>query len=188
MTKVLLPLIVAIVSLSNGYAQDAKKWTLKECVDVALEKNLRIKRSTYNVETFRANLMQAKGSFLPTFSANGSYTNNYGRALNPTTNLYVDRNSTTISPSFSSNWTLFNGLRIQNSFRQNQRDVLASDYDLQKAKNDVILNVVTLYTNVIFNQELFENANYQLNSSQQQLDRIKKFLVKNYVRIERNHI
>ena len=53
-------------------------------------------------------------------------------------------------------------------------DILAADYDLQKAKNDVILNVVTLYTNVIFNQELFENAKYQLNSSQQQLDRIKK--------------
>ena len=59
-------------------------------------------------------------------------------------------------------------------FRQSQRDVLAANHDLQKAKNDVVLNVVTLYTNVIFNQELFENAKYQLNSSRQQLDRIKK--------------
>lgn len=174
MRKVVLLFIVFFASLAAIQAQVAKKWTLKECVDIALENNLRIKRSVYNVESFRANLLQSKGAFLPSLNAAGSVTNNYGRALNPTTNLFVDRNSTAISPSVNSSLILFNGLRLQNSFRQNQRDVLAANHDLQKAKNDVILNVVTLYTNVIFNQELFENAKYQLNSSQQQLDRIKK--------------
>lgn len=174
MRRVLLLSIAALIGLASAYGQEAKKWTLKECVDIALENNLRIKRSVYNVESFRANLMQSKGAFLPSLNAGGSYANNYGRALNPTTNGFVDKNSTTISPSINSSWTLFNGLRIQNTFKQNQRDVLAANHDLQKAKNDVILNVVTLYTNVIFNQELFENAKYQLNSSQQQLERIKK--------------
>ena len=176
MRNVLLLVVVFCVLLTDeSYGQDGKKkWTLKECVDVALENNLRIKRSIYNVESFRANLMQSKGSFLPSLNASGSYSNNYGRALNPTSNLYIDKNSTTISPSVNSSLILFNGLRIQNTFRQNQQDVSASNFDLLKAKNDVILNVVTFYTNVIFNQELFENAKYQLNSSQQQLDRIKK--------------
>ncbi len=173
MRKVLL-LFITVLTGAMGYGQEARTLTLKECVDIALEKNLRIKRSIYNVETFRANMMQAKGAFLPSFNGSASYANNYGRALNPTSNLFVDKNSTTISPSLNSSLTIFNGLRIQNTFRQNQRDILAADYDLQKAKNDAILNVVTLYTNVIFNQELFENAKYQLNSSQQQLDRIKK--------------
>src|SRR5882757_8810609 len=145
--------VIAIFALfvNESFGQSAKReWTLKECVDIALENNLRIKRSVYNVETFRANLMQAEGSFLPTLNANGSYINNYGRALNPTTNLYVDKNSTAISPSINSSLTLFNGLRIQNTFRQNQRDVASAQYDLQKAKNDVILN---------------DNSNYQLKSS-----------------------
>lgn len=156
------------------FGQETKKWTLKECVDVALENNLRIKRSVYAVETSRANLTQAKGQFLPSINAFGSYTKNYGRALNPTTNLFVDRNSTTISPSISGNLPIFQGLRIQYGFRQSQRDLLASNEDLQKAKNDVILNVVSLYINVIFNKELLDNARYQLNSSQQQLDRIRR--------------
>ena len=173
MRKFLL-LAVTVIIGQVSYGQDVKKWTLKECVDIALENNLRIKRSTYNVESFRANMLQAKGSFLPTLNASASYSKNYGRALNPVSNLYVNRNSDAIAPSLNSNWTLFNGLRIQYTYKQNQRDVLAANHDLQKAKNDVILNVVTLYTNVIFNQELFENAKYQLNSSQQQLDRIQK--------------
>ncbi len=173
---------VALISLSltlSANAQidttaTAKKWTMKECVDIALENNLRIKRSLYGVQTSEANMLQSKGQFLPTVNANGSYTKNYGRALNPTTNLFVDRNSTTMSPSINGNLPLFQGLRIQNSFKQSQRDLLASNEDLHKAKNDVIINVVTLYINVIFNKELLENSRYQLNSSIQQLDRIKK--------------
>ena len=147
----LMVCLISFVGLSGTTAQEIRKWTLKECVDVALENNLRIKRGYFAVETSKANLLQAKGQFLPTFNAFGSYTNNYGRAINPTTNLFVDRNSTTISPSLSGNLPLFQGLRIQNSFKQNQRDLMASNEDLQKAKNDVMLNVVTLYINVIFN-------------------------------------
>ena len=174
MSRVVWAILFVCLGATAAQAQEAKKMSLKDAVDVALENNLRIKRGVYNVETFKANMLQAKGAFLPSFNAFGSYTNNYGRALNPTTNLFVDRNSTTISPSVSGSLPLFNGLRIQSTYRQTQRDLLASNHDLQKAKNDVILNVVTLYINVIFNKELMDNARYQLNSSQQQLDRIKK--------------
>lgn len=174
MRRVVLLPVTLLACLVHGYGQEAKKWTMKECVDIALDNNLRIKRSTYNAETFRTNLLQAKAQFLPTVNTSGAYGQNYGRSLNPVTNLYANRDANTISIQATSSWTLFNGLRIQNTFKQNQRDALASNHDLQKAKNDVILNVVTLYTNVIFNLELFENAKYQLNSSQQQLDRIRK--------------
>lgn len=172
--RIVFMVLQLFIGMGGASAQEMRKWTLKECVDVALENNLRIKRSAYAVQTSQANLLQSKGQFLPTLNAFGSYTKNYGRALNPTTNLFVDRNSTTISPSLSGNLPLFQGLRIQNSFKQSQRDLLASNEDLQKAKNDVMLNVVTLYINVIFNKELLDNARYQLNSSLQQLDRIKK--------------
>ncbi|MDZ4715179.1 MAG: TolC family protein [Cytophagales bacterium] len=174
MVRAVLVVVTIFLGLSPVVGQDGKIWTLKECVDIALDNNLRIKRSKYTVESFQVNLLQSKAAFLPTVNASSSFISNYGRALNPVSNQFVDRNSNAISPSLNASWTVFNGLRIQNSFKQSQRDLMASNHDLEKAKNDVIINVVTLYTNVIFNQELFENAKYQLNSSQQQLDRIKK--------------
>jgi outer membrane protein len=121
MRRVVLILIV-LISVP-ALAQEAKKWTLKECVDIALENNLRIKRSFYNVESFRANLLQSKGSFLPTLNAGGGFTKNYGRALNPVTNQFVNRNSDAINPSLNASLTLFNGLRLQNTFLQSQRKV-----------------------------------------------------------------
>src|SRR5688572_10087981 len=69
---------------------------------------------------------------------------------------------------------LYNGLRIHNTIRQSQTALAASEYDLAKAKNDVILTVANLFITVVFNKELVENAKFQLTSSQQQLDRTKK--------------
>lgn len=175
MKRSLLLLVFSITILIPLQAQDEpKQWSLQECVSTALENNLRVRRSIYSVESAKINLLQAKMAFLPTLNASGAYGQNFGRALNPVTNAFVNRNSNTIGVNGTSSLTLFNGLRIQNTFRQNNRDYDASNYDLEKAKNDVIINVVTLYTNVIFNKELFNNAKYQLNSSQQQLERIKK--------------
>ena len=157
------------------YAQEAsKQYTLQECVDIALEKNLRVKRSLYSIESSKINLLQSKMAFLPTLNGGSAYGQNYGRALNPVTNLYANRNSNTINLQANSSLMVFNGLRLQNTFRQSSADYDASNEDFSKAKNDVIINVVTLYTNVIFNKELFGNTKYQLSSSEQQLDRIKK--------------
>jgi outer membrane protein len=90
------------------------------------------------------------------------------------TNQYVNRDSKTIGLQGTSSLLLFNGFRVRNTIRQNSIEYDATNEDLAKAKNDVILNVVTFYTNVVFNKELYANAEYQLKSSQEQLERIKK--------------
>jgi outer membrane protein len=175
MKRVVLFQILFLSILSQLYAQEAsKQYSLQECVDIALEKNLLVKRSLYGIKSSKINLLQSKMSFLPTLNGGSAYGQNYGRALNPVTNLFANRNSNTINLQANSSLTLFNGLRLQNTFRQSVADYDASNEDFSKAKNDVIINVVTLYTNVIFNKELFGNAKYQLSSSEQQLDRIKR--------------
>jgi outer membrane protein len=126
------------------------------------------------VESNRVNKFQAQGAFLPTLNGSGSFSNNYGRNLNPVTYTYYQGITTTINPSLFSQLTLFNGFKLQNQLKQTSRNLAAADLDLEKSKNDVIINVVTYYTNVILNKELYENAKVQLNSSEQTLDRIKK--------------
>lgn len=168
-------LLSAIITLpSLAQVNSEKEWTLQECIKIAVDNNLNVRRGLYNMESFKVGLFQSKMAFLPSLNAASSYGQNFGRALNPVTNQFINRNSSAINVQATGSLTLFNGLRLQNTFRQSARDLEASEQDLEKAKNDVIINVVTLYVNVIFNQELYENANYQLNSSQQQLERIKR--------------
>ena len=179
MKRAILLLVIVVVVLP-GFAQvqqvsDVKPMlTLPECVDIALKNNLRVRRGIYNVESFNVNMFAAKMNFLPNLSAGASYGLNYGRNLNPVTNQYIVRNGNTINGQLTGSWLLFNGFRVTNTFRQTRKDAEAADMDLQKAKNDVIINVVTLYINVIFNKELLETNKYQLASGQQQLERITR--------------
>src|SRR5258705_5277370 len=159
MRRILLPAVVVLMSLSFAQAQ---KMTMQECVKIGLDNNLTVKRSVYNVETNRVGLLSAKGVFLPTLNLNGSGGKNYGRALNPVTNLFIPNSVTnSINGSLTGNLLLFNGFRAQNNYRSNKKNVEAADLDLEKAKNDVIIMVVNNYTNVILNKELFENAKFQ---------------------------
>ncbi|MEI9922062.1 MAG: TolC family protein [Bacteroidota bacterium] len=178
MKRAFLLLVVIFTIGSQVFAQEAtpgvRPLTLPECVDIALKNNLNVRRSIYNVETYNVNLFTAKMNFLPSINAGGSYGLNYGRSLNPVTNTYINRNGSSVNGQLTGSWLLFNGFRVTNTFRQGKKDVAAADADLQKAKNDVIINVVTLYINVIFNKELLANNQYQLGSSQQQLDRITR--------------
>ena len=174
MKKVLIVLMMILVGFAAHPQEPPKALTLQECVSIAMENNLMVKRGYYNLRGSQINLTQSKAAMLPAVNGGGSYGKNFGRALNPVTNLFVDRNSSVIGLSGTSSVTLFNGLRIQNTIKQNTTEYDATNQDLAKAKNDVIVNVVTLYTNVVFNKELFANADFQLKSSQEQLERIKK--------------
>jgi len=171
MKRILLPIVIVLVSLS---LVEAQKMTMQECVKVGLDNNLTVKRGVYNVESYRVGLLSAKGNFLPTLNFNVSGSQNYGRNLNPVTYQYFQGVTQTVNPSLNGSLVLFNGLRYQHTYRQNKVNVQAADLDLEKAKNDVIITVVQNYTNVILNKELYENAKFQLNSSQQQLERIQK--------------
>lgn len=174
MKRFLLFVFSGIFLWQAAVAQDTVKLTMQQCVKIALENNLNVKRGVFNVENYRINKLQAIGNYLPSLTAGPGLGRNYGRSINPVTNQFIP-NATirTINVFGQSSLPLFSGLRNQNTFRQSQRDLAASNLDLEKAKNDVILNVVNFYTNVILNKELYENARFQLNSSLQQLVKIR---------------
>ena len=156
----------------DSVATDA--WSLKQCIEYALANSLRVQRGNYNVEGFHVNLNQSKASLLPNLNANGSYGYNWGRSVNPVTNEFTTQEINFLSPGVSSSVILFNGFRIQNNIKQSSKDYQASLEDLQKTKNDLILNIASLFVNVIFNKEQLANAQSQLRSSQNQYERTKK--------------
>lgn len=180
MKKIPHLLICLILASFAGKAQQTdttasgNAWTLKQCIDYALANSLTVQRGNYNVESSEVNFTQSKMGLLPNLNASVSYGYNWGRSVNPVTNEFTTQEINFLSPGVSSSVTLFNGLRIQNTIRQNSRDYQASVEDLQKTKNDLVLNIASLFVNVIFNKEQLENAKFQLSSSQQQYDRTKK--------------
>ncbi|MBT1701647.1 TolC family protein [Chryseosolibacter indicus] len=177
-TKTLLLLSFSFIAFNTFSQQDSVSnnnvWSLKQCIDYALANNLSVKRSNYDVETASLNYKQAKWAMMPNLNGSISYGYNWGRSLNPVTYEFTTQELNSINPGASSSVTLFNGFRIQNTIKQTQRSYHASEQDLAKTKNDVMLNITSYYINVIFNKEQLENARFQLASSQSQLDRVKR--------------
>lgn len=168
-----LTLAFAILISFNLLAQDDGKWTLQECVDYAYTQNLDIELANLNKESEEAYLKQSKFSRLPSINFDLYQSWRWGRSIDPTTNQFIAQRFSSNGFSGSSDITLFNGLSQINTVKQGEKNVEASMYDLEKARNDVALNVVAGYLEVIFTRELLENAKFQLQSTQTQQERTR---------------
>lgn len=164
------------VSFFSLQSQNVRLLSLQECVDIALENNLSIKRGKLTLEGAKIDKSQARFNQLPNLNLNSNYGYNWGRSIDPTTNDFINQQIQFSGISGSSNIILFNGMRLANAVKQSQVNLESSEFDLQNVKNNVTINIVTFYLNVIFNRELVQNAEFQLKSSQEQLDRTKKLV------------
>ncbi len=176
MMKKLFVVSVCLFMSLTGFTQEKKTWTLRELIDYAIANNLSVKRSTYGVESSEINALQSKMAMLPTLNGNGSYGFNWGRTVDPTTNIFTTNQVRSSNLSATSSLLLWNGFRLFYSMKQGEIDRDAASEDLIKSRNDVILNVIVLYLNVVFNKELFNVAQLQVKSTQEQLDRTKKLV------------
>lgn len=175
-TRIVL-VVILLVNLSiHSKAQNssAKQWTLRACIEHALDNNLAVQRSLLNVQVSDITYDQSKMSLLPSVNANGSTGYNWGRSIDPTSNQFITERIQSANVGANASVTLFDGFALRNTINQNKLAFEASQNDLEKSKNDIIQNVVLFYINVIFNQELLKNAKLQLASSDQQLNRAQK--------------
>jgi outer membrane protein len=181
--KILLAVMLSAGLLAyspvRAQTQDQNKpqkitWTLQECVEYGLENNLLLKQSGLNRELALINAKQARNNVLPTVNASTSYSFNSGLNNDPTTGVLVNSNTRTNNISLNANVPIFNGFQLRNSIRQTYLNYEASLSDLEKTRNDVLLNIVSQYLEIILSDELLEAAKLQLASSKEQAARTQK--------------
>ena len=79
--------IIILLLLLGVFAQaQNKKWTLKECVQYALDNNISVKQSELDVELAEVEKLTAKGNFIPSLNAGAGVSENTGLSFNPITN------------------------------------------------------------------------------------------------------
>ena len=81
------------------HAQSSKylELDLEQCLQIALENNLQLKRSLINEQLQKVGYTQSLLQQAPTINLFSNYGNNFGRSIDPTTNTFISNNS-----SFSS--------------------------------------------------------------------------------------
>lgn len=165
----------ALLTSFLGRAQE-KQWTLEECVNYALEHNISIKQTELDLENSDIDKLDALGNFIPSVNASASNAWNTGLTQNVTTGILETQTTRNFSAGVSAGLTLFDGLR---NFKQLQRariSKLASQYALDKMKDDIVLFVADAYLQVLFNKQNLEVLKAQNEVTQEQLDRTKELV------------
>jgi outer membrane protein len=165
--KIKLIVLVAFLTSVNSFSQ--KTWTLKECVDEALAKNISIQQNKLNLELAKKDVEIAKGNFLPNLSGSSSGRYNVGLSQNDQ-GILTNTKNFNASFNLSSSGTIFNGYRNTNTYKQAQLGVESSMLDLKKIENDISLFVVNGYLNILFAKENLSAAKVQYDISKKQIE------------------
>jgi outer membrane protein len=172
--KRILILIYFVFGMTSIYAQ--KQWTLEDCLHYAKDNNITIKKAFFNTEISKRNHFQSKMALLPNLNGSVSENTNFGRNIDPVTNqITIDRVRNN-NFSLSSSLTLFNGFQNINNIRKNNFDYLSSKYDAEKIANDISVNIVTAYLQLLYNTDLVAVSQQKVDVSGLQVERISKMV------------
>jgi len=164
-----------LVILSVPFFSAAQKtWTLQECVDHALKNNIQIKQTELNLDLADVNKDQSLFNMFPSLNAGASHNSYLGRSVDPTTYQFTTSEIRSSNFSLTSSLTIFEGFQLQNSLKQSKLNYLSAKFDLEKIRNDISLNVVTFYLQVLYNKDLVKQAQEQTEASKTQRDKLKE--------------
>ncbi|THD69586.1 TolC family protein [Robertkochia marina] len=177
-----LKLFVILLCLSgmNISLAQQKKWTLRECVEYAIENNITVQQFELDLENAMVDKKDAIGNFVPSLNANSSVGFNKGLTIDPTTNNFVTENIVSANASVSSNLTIFDGMRNFNQLNRAKLSSLSARYRLEGMKDDIRLSVSNAYLRVLANRETANTFRAQFRATEQDLKRTKE-LVENGV-------
>ena len=173
MKKVLLSFIIVPLSFSPVGAQ--KLWSLRECCDYAVENNISIKQQQNQCRQQEIQLSTAKNSRLPDLSGSVGQNFSFGRGLTAE-NTYSNTNTSSTSFNLGASVPLFTGFHIPNQIKLNQLNLEASTADLEKAKNDIRMQVAQAYVQILYDMEISDVARRQIAIDSAQVARLQAFV------------
>ncbi|MBR5694973.1 MAG: TolC family protein [Paludibacteraceae bacterium] len=160
--------IFALSMSAMMFGQD-EEWTLNQCVDYALRKNISVQRGVVSLEQSRVSTDQARGQWQPSvsFSAGQNFSNNP---------FVEDRYKSTYSGNYNlgASWTVFNGFRRKYNIEQAELQEDIQETSLKSTEEDVKIAVLTCYLQVLYARESVSMRKNSLETSNEQLNRYKQ--------------
>jgi len=176
--RTVLSLICALMLITTSNAQ--KTLNLDKAITIALHKNTILQKSINNLDVTESSVRAAVGNFLPILSAGAGWSWNRseeaGGTINVGGSVIPVPPSTTESRNFSGNvtarLTLFDGLSNFAALSQSKNNVESARLDLQRLKQDIVFQTITLYYTVINAKQLLGVREDDLKWNQRNLETV----------------
>ena len=162
-------------ALTLPVSAQPKQWSLRECCDYAVANNISIKQQENQRRQQEIKLSTSKNSRLPDLSGSVGQNFSFGRGLTAD-NTYSNTNTSSTSFSLGTSVPLFTGFQIPNQIKLDQLDLEATTADLEKAKNDIRMQVAQAYVQILYDMEMADVAHRQIEIDSMQVARLQAFV------------
>ena len=168
MKKIVLSTLL-LVGFSAAIVAQEQVWTLDECMRYAVENSPAVKKKIHTSDTYKAEHASAVAQFFPQVSANIGGQYNFGRSIDPATNVY--NNVTTFDNSYGAALRIpvFTGGQLINEWLKSKSNRRMGVNDIQKAKDDLALETMQAFLDVVYYQGTIKMAEEKLAESKQTL-------------------
>lgn len=156
--------IIAVLSSSTGlYAQENKTWSLQDCIDYALEKNIQLQQNKLSLEEADVDVKTAKASLFPrlSFSTGHNLVNRPYQETSATvsgTEIITSDNNNTYNGSYSlsAQWTLWNGGQRLNNIKQQKTNKEIAGLSVAETGNMLQEEITKLFVQILYANESVE--------------------------------
>ena len=176
MRKILIIVLVAIGSASiaqndSTVAVQKTILTLDECLKIAMDNNIQLKRTKNEALISKAYDFQALMNFLPSVNASANYRWNNGSGFDNSSGQFFTGRYQNSFPGLQASLTVFNGLNNVNYKKSTAKSLEASANLIMAQEQDVQSSVLGSYLSVVLDKENIKISQDRVELLQAQLER-----------------
>ena len=159
-------LMMAAMLIALG-AHAQKKWTLKECLDYAIEHNITLKQAKIREQSAQEDVKQSKAALLPTLSA----STNQGVGYSPFDESKADKTYYNGSYNVNAQWTVWNGGQNTNALKLNKLSAEQAVLSIHETSNSIQESITKLFVQILYMTEAIEVNRQSLETSKKNEER-----------------
>ncbi len=171
----IFPVVCLIFCLAFycGSIKAQQAWTLDQCMDTALKRNLTLAKAANNKIVSRADYQQAKMKYIPSLNASIFSGTTWGIYVIPALNQLVNGNNIGSSENLNASINLYEGMRKPNTLKEKREGMDLNDNNYTKSANDISVLTIQQYFQVLLDVETVVKAEQTVKQSQLQVERSK---------------
>ena len=176
--------MMALLAASLPLHGWATQWTLKDCIDYAIQNNISLQKTRLQMLSTKEDVKQAQAELLPSLSFSTSQNVNYNpwpetnRAT--VTNGYVETSVDKVyyngSYGLNLNWTVWNGNRNRNQLKLDKITAEQAELDSATTANSIQEQIAQQYVQILYSADAVDVCKQSLETSSVNEARGKEFV------------
>ena len=164
---------VILMAMASIGAHAQKQWTLRDCIDYAMQNNITLKQAVLKKQSATEDRKQSQAALLPALTA----TTNQSLAYSPwMEGIDVKKGSYSGTYGINAQWTVWNGGQNTNALKQNALAEEQAELTAQETANSIQERIAQLYVQILYMNEAIEVNRQSLEASKKNEERGKTML------------